>query len=86
MSSAIEAGFERAWPSIRDSNMATLISCAILFWFGNNFGASLVTGFAVTLAIGVGISMFSAITVTRILLRTIITERANKQVWAFGTE
>jgi len=66
---AIEAGFARAWPSIRDSNFSTLITCVILFWFGSNFGASIVKGFAVTLAIGVLVSMFTAITVTRSLLR-----------------
>lgn len=86
MAAAIEAGFDRAWPSIRDSNMATFISCGILFWFGNQFGASLVTGFAVTLAIGVAISMFSAITVSRVLLRVVVRERARAQVWAFGTD
>jgi len=86
ITSAIEAGFDRAWPSIRDSNAATLISCLILFWFGNQFGASLVTGFAVTLAIGVLISMFSAIWITRMLLRLFISERASKQVWAIGLE
>jgi preprotein translocase subunit SecD len=66
---AIEAGFNRAWTSIRDSNLSTLITCAILFWFGSNFGASMVKGFAITLFIGVIISMFTAITVTRTLLR-----------------
>lgn len=86
MASAIEAGFDRAFPSIRDSNAATLISCAILFWFGNQFGASLITGFAVTLALGVLISLFSAVFVTRRLLRAFVTERANHQVWAFGTD
>jgi preprotein translocase subunit SecD len=66
---AIEVGFSRAWTSIRDSNLSTLITCVILFWFGSNFGASMVKGFAVTLFIGVIISMFTAITVTRTLLR-----------------
>jgi preprotein translocase subunit SecD len=66
---AIEAGFSRAWPSIRDSNMSTLITCAILFWFGNEFGASIVKGFALTLAVGVIVSLFTAITVTRSFLR-----------------
>jgi len=65
---AIETGFKRAWPSIRDSNFSTLISCAILFWFGNQFGASIVKGFAVTLALGVLTSMFTAIFATRALL------------------
>ncbi len=66
---AIEVGFSRAWTSIRDSNLSTLITCVILFWFGSNFGASMVKGFAVTLFIGVIISMFTAIIVTRTLLR-----------------
>lgn len=65
---AMETGFARAWPSIRDSSISTLITCAILFWFGNQFGASIVKGFAVTLALGVITSLFTAITVTRTLL------------------
>jgi preprotein translocase subunit SecD len=70
---AMEEGFRRAWSSIRDSNVSTLITCAILFWFGDQFGASLVKGFALTLAIGVLISMFSAILVTRTFLRVVIS-------------
>jgi SecD/SecF fusion protein len=66
---SIEAGFSRAWTSIRDSNLSTLITCAILFWFGSNFGASIVKGFAVTLALGVMINIFTAITVTRTFVR-----------------
>jgi len=65
---AVEAGFSRAWPSIRDSNISTLITCAILFWFGNTFGASIVKGFALTLALGVGVSLFTAILVSRSIL------------------
>jgi preprotein translocase subunit SecD len=68
LSTAVEVGFERAWTSIRDSNFATLITCAILFWFGNQFGASIVKGFAVTLGIGVFISLFSSVFVTRTFL------------------
>ncbi|MBI3964896.1 MAG: protein translocase subunit SecD [Chloroflexi bacterium] len=69
--SAIEAGFDRAWTSIRDSNISTLITCAILFWFGLNFGSSLIRGFALTLALGVLVSMFTAITVSRTFLRVL---------------
>jgi preprotein translocase subunit SecD len=65
---AVEAGFSRAWPSIRDSNISTLITCAILYWFGNTFGASLVKGFALTLALGVLVSLFTAVLVTRTIL------------------
>jgi preprotein translocase subunit SecD len=66
---AVEAGFDRAWTSIRDSNVATLIICAILYWMGNELASTLIKGFALTLAIGVFVSLFSAITVTRTLLR-----------------
>ena len=62
---AIEQGFSRAWLSIRDSNVSSLITCVILAWFGS----SLIQGFAITLAIGILLSMFSAITVTRTFLR-----------------
>ena len=65
---AVELAWTRAWPSIRDSNAATLITSAILFWFGSAYGASTVKGFALTLAIGVAISLFSAIFVTRSFL------------------
>jgi protein-export membrane protein SecD len=65
---AVEEGFVRAWTSIRDGNVSTLITCALLMWFGSSF----VQGFAVTLAIGILISMFSAITITRAMLRFIV--------------
>jgi len=64
---AIEIGFTRAWSSIRDSNVSSLITSSILFWFGTGS----VRGFAVALAIGILVSMFTAITVTRNLLRTV---------------
>jgi protein-export membrane protein SecD len=66
---AAEAGFSRAWTSIRDSNISTLITCAILYYFGSTFGAGAVRGFAITLALGVVINMFTAITVTRTFMR-----------------
>jgi protein-export membrane protein SecD/preprotein translocase SecF subunit len=69
---ATELGFTRSWPSIRDSAISTLITCAILFWFGSNFGASIVKGFAITLALGVVTNIFTAITVTRTLLRLML--------------
>jgi protein-export membrane protein SecD len=68
---AIEAGFSRAWTSIRDSNISTLITCFILFYFGSTFGAGSVKGFAVTLALGVIINIFTAITVTRTFIRLV---------------
>ena len=81
--SSINFGFDRAWPAIRDGNVSTLITCAILFWFADQLGASIVQGFAVSLAIGVGASMFTAITVSRTLLRVVATARftRNIRVW-----
>lgn len=67
---AIESGFRRAWTSILDSNISTWITCGILYLFGSSFGATVVKGFAVTLALGVLVSMFTAITVTRTFVRT----------------
>ena len=81
---AIDAGFNRAWTSIRDSNVATLIICFILYWFGDQFAASLVKGFALTLALGVLVSMFSAIFVTRTFLRTMIGSNVMQHLWLFG--
>ena len=67
---AIEEGFRRAWPSIRDSNANTMIISVILFYFATSF----VKGFALTLLIGVLMSMFSAITVTKSLLEMFVRE------------
>ena len=68
---AIQIGFDRAFPSIRDSNISSLITCGILYWFGSG----VIRGFAVTLAIGIFMSLFSAITVTKTFLRLIYKER-----------
>ncbi len=65
---AISVGFSRAWFSIRDSNISNFITAVILFWFGT----SLIKGFALTLGMGVIVSMFSAITITRIFLSTLM--------------
>ena len=78
---AVEAGFDRAWSSIRDSNISTLITCAILYWMGNQFASTLIKGFALTLAIGVLVSLFSAITVTRIFLRMAIATPLARPLW-----
>jgi len=70
---AIEAGFKRAWAAIWDCNFTTFIACGIMYWLGSSVVASsLVTGFALTLFIGVAISMITAITVTRTFLRMFI--------------
>jgi len=78
--SAVNIGFNRAWPAIRDGNISTLITCGILFWFADTLGASIVQVFAVTLAIGVGVSMFSAIMVSRTLLRALTATRLNRRL------
>ena len=83
---AIDAGFSRAWTSIRDSNISTLITCVILYWFGDQFGASLVKGFALTLALGVLVSMFSAILVTRTFLRALVGTPVMQHLWLFGAD
>lgn len=79
---AIDAGFIRAWSSIRDSNIATLITCIILYYFGSG----LIRGFAVTLGIGVVISMFSAITVTHTLLRLVAATNLSKKFKLWGAK
>ena len=66
---AVEAGFSRAWSAILDSHVTTIISCLVLFTFGNTFGASIVKGYALTLLIGVLMSLFTAVFVTRVFMR-----------------
>ncbi len=72
-SAAIEEGFRRAWSSIRDSNISTGITCLILFFTTSSF----VKGFALTLGIGVLVSMFTAITVTRLLMYALASRGKN---------
>jgi preprotein translocase subunit SecD len=81
--SAVEAGFGRAWTSIRDSNISTLITCIILFWFGSNFGASIIKGFSLTLGLGVIVSLFTAITVTRTFLRLVMNSTFGRTAHLF---
>ena len=85
LGAAIEAGFNRAWTAIRDSNVTTFIVCIILFWVGNSIvGGAPVKGFAVTLLIGVAVSMFTAIVVTRTLLRLFVGSRLAKRTSLFS--
>ncbi len=86
LTKSIENGFDRAWPSIRDSNIATMITCVILYWFGEYVGASIIQGFALTLFIGVAVSMFTAITVTRTFLRIVLTSPRFVTEWWLGME
>ena len=69
LGSAMDVGFNRAWPAIRDGNVSTLITCVVLLWFGNRLGGGLVNGFALTLLVGVLVSMFTAVLVSRNLLQ-----------------
>ncbi|MFZ2879016.1 MAG: SecD/SecF family protein translocase subunit, partial [Phototrophicaceae bacterium] len=68
LSAALDNGFNRAWGSIRDSNTSTIIICAVLFFFGQTPGASIVSGFAITLILGLIINLFTATIVTRTFL------------------
>jgi len=84
---AIELGFRRAWPSIRDSQISTLIITAILFFFGTNFGASIVKGFAITLALGVSVNLFTAVFATRTFMRYVASgaeEWLAERNWMLG--
>jgi len=78
--SSIEKGFKHAWMSIRDSNISTIITCVILAWFG----VGILKGFAITLGIGVLLSMFSAIIVTRTFLLLVVRRGLEKRLWFFG--
>ena len=84
LSAAVEAGFNRAWTAIRDSNITTFIACIVLFWLGGQLGAFPVRGFALTLFIGVALSMFTAIVVTRTFLRLIMGSRVVTNLAAYG--
>jgi SecD/SecF fusion protein len=84
LGAAVEEGFRRAWPSIRDSNISTFITCLILYWFGGTFGAFMVQGFAITLFLGVVVSMFSALIVTRTFLRVLVGSRVVTSLSAYG--
>lgn len=84
---AMVAGFDRAWQSIRDSNLSTIIICAILFLFGQTPGASIVSGFAVTLALGLIINLFTAVLVTRTFLHILVAlmrKPVEERRWLLG--
>ncbi|MBA4715537.1 MAG: protein translocase subunit SecD [Chloroflexi bacterium] len=76
---SISEGFSRAWPSIRDSNVSTIIICVVLYWFGDRFTTSVIQGFALTLGVGVLLSMFTAFTVSRLLMRLISSTPIGKK-------
>jgi preprotein translocase subunit SecD len=79
---AVETGFKKAWPSVRDGNFSTLITCAILF----TIGTSIIRGFAVTLSIGIFISLFTAIIVSRWFCRQIAKSPLAERIELFGVK
>lgn len=80
VSQAVTDGFKRAWPSIRDGNISTLITCLILMFFGS----STIQGFGTTLFIGIAVSLFSAIVVTHTLFVIILGDWLEKRGWLLG--
>ena len=88
LTSAMEVGFRRAWVAIRDSNFSTILTCAILFLFGSRLGGGtpVVTGFAITLLIGVCVSMFTALTVSRNMLQILALTPAGRKTSLFSPE
>jgi protein-export membrane protein SecD len=80
LGTSIDVGFKRAWPSIRDGNATTLITCFILAWFGT----SSIKGFGITLGIGVILSMLSAIFVTRSFMQLFASDDQKRNLWWFG--
>ena len=86
LGSAMDVGFNRAWPAIRDGNVSTLITCVVLLWFGNRLGGGLVNGFALTLLVGVLVSMFTAVLVSRNLLQALQTTGLGRAANLFTPE
>lgn len=82
VSLAIDEGFNRAWSAVFDSNLTTLISCFVLAYFGTSF----IRGFAITLSVGVLVSMFSAVFITKILLKTAVSQKVLQHKWLFGVK
>lgn len=84
--SALELGFVESWPAIRDSSVSTLITSIVLFMFGNSFGVSLIKGFAFTLGLGIVISLFTAVVVSRTFLRLLLPLFSDERAWWFGVD
>ncbi len=86
LASSMEVGFRRAWSAIRDGNVSTIVTCLILWWFGSRLGTPVITGLAITLMIGVIVSMFTAILVSRNLLQILTFTPAGKRSGLFTPE
>lgn len=82
LDAALDNGFKRAWPSIRDGNITTILTCLILI----SFGTGLIKGFGATLFIGVSISMFSSIVITYILLKAFRSTWLDRHRWLLGVK
>jgi preprotein translocase subunit SecD len=81
---AVEQSFRQSWSAIWDSNVTVFIACAVLYWLGNTFGNFTVVGFATTLFIGVALSMFTQVVVTRAFLRTFVSGGLARSPRAYG--
>ena len=86
LASSMEVGFNRAWPAIRDGNLSTLITCGVLLWFGSRLGGGLINGFALSLGVGVLVSMFTAVVVSRNLLQLMAWIGLNRRIGLFTPE
>ncbi|HCG90744.1 MAG TPA: protein translocase subunit SecD [Dehalococcoidia bacterium] len=86
VTSAIEVGFNRAWPAIRDGNVSTFITCGVLLFFGNRLGGGLINGFALSLLIGVAVSMFTAVIVSHNLLQILANLGLSSKPFLFTPE
>jgi len=80
----VEQSFRQSWSAIWDANVTVFIACAVLYWLGNTFGNFTVVGFAATLFIGVALSMFTQVVVTRSFMRTVVNSGLAKSPRAYG--
>ncbi len=81
---AVETGFNRAWPAVRDTHVTTIISCIILYWVGSALVEPSMQGFALTLGIGVALSLFSAVIITRTFIRLLVGTNVANNLPLFG--
>ena len=86
LASAMEVGFNRAWPAIKDGNVSTIITCGVLLWFGSRLGGGLINGFALSLMIGVAVSVFTAVVLSRNLLQLMAWIGLGRQISLFTPE
>lgn len=86
LASSMEVGFNRAWPAIRDGNVSTIITCGVLLWFGSRLGGGLINGFALSLLIGVIVSMFTAVVLSRNVLQLLAWAGLSRRINLFSPE